>query len=112
MDYPALDQIESLVRGLGRMRDDLSAKLTELSDAKAKGVSDSGLVAVRVRATGAIDAVRVDPRAMRMASADLAEEFRQAATRAQAAAAAAAKERVRTLLEPLPDQREPADRGY
>jgi DNA-binding protein YbaB len=112
MEYPALDQIESLVKGLSRMRDDLSAKLVELSEAKAKGTSDSGLVAVRVRANGAIDAVRVDPRAMRMASADLAEEFRQAAVRAQEAASAAAKERVRTLLEPLPDQRESTGRGY
>lgn len=114
MDYPALDRLESLVTGLSRMSDDLSGRLAELGTQTSTGTSDSGLVTVEVKSTGAVAGVRIDPRAMRLASEDLAEEFRLATVRAQEAAAATAAQRVRMLLEPLPADNDPeADRrGY
>lgn len=112
MEYPALDRLGALAQGLQRMSGELSAKLAELSATTSTGASDSGLVTVEVHSTGAIAGVQLDPRAMRMFSEDLAEEFRQAATRAQEAASAAAKERVRTLLEPLPASEDPENRHH
>lgn len=100
MDHPALDRIESLVNGLTSMQEGLSSRLEEIAQAPAEGISDSGLVTVQARSDGRIVDVRLDPQAMRLYSEDLAAEFAQAATRAQDAAAATAKDQVRSLLTP------------
>ncbi len=102
MEYPALDRLEALVHGLEAMQGDLNDRLTDISTTISEGVGDSGLVIVRARADGTLTDVHLDPRAMRMPSQDLANEFLQAASRAQAAAAGTTKDAVRTLLEPLP----------
>ena len=81
---------------------ELTTKLADISGTTAEGGSDSGLVTVRAQSAGTIVGVEVDPRAMRIFSEDPAAEFQQAATRAQETVAAATKEEIRTLLEPLP----------
>jgi len=111
-EYPALDRMEALVRGLDAMSRDLGDKLGALAGRSAQGVSDSGLVLVQASADGAITDVRIDPRALRSGSQTLAEEFLQAAQRAQEQAAELSKETVRALLDPIPgaaDRRDPAD---
>ena len=98
MHPPALDQLESLVRGLTRMHDELSDRLTEIGQQTLDGLSDSGLVRVTARADGTITDVHVDHRALRLTTTELAEQFRQAATRAQENAATTSREHVRSML--------------
>ena len=103
MEYPALDRLEALAKGLDTMQSQLTSSLADIAEIVADGVGDSDLVLVQARTDGTIIDVRIDPRAMRMGSETLAEEFRQAANRAREAAAEQTKERVRTLLAPLPE---------
>jgi DNA-binding protein YbaB len=112
-EYPSLDRLEALVQGLDTMSRDLGDRLGALAGQSAEGISDSGLVLVVASVDGAITDVRIDPRAKRAGSQDLAAEFLQAATRAQERAAELSKEAVRALLDPIPgaaDRRDPADR--
>ncbi len=65
-----------------RIAQDLQRKTeafqSQLTDVAGHGTDDSGLVQVSVGLGGSLDDVQVDPRAMRFASQDLADAFRQA----------------------------------
>ncbi|GIJ49467.1 hypothetical protein Val02_63530 [Virgisporangium aliadipatigenens] len=101
-EYPALDRLEKLINGLHAMGGRLGERIGELAEQAAEGVSDSGFVIVRAKNDGTIVDVLLDPRAMRAASQTLAEEFLQAAQRAQEQAAESSRAAVRALLDPLP----------
>jgi DNA-binding protein YbaB len=101
-EYPALDRLGALINGLTDMGSRLSERIDRLAEQSAEGISDSGHVIVRARNDGGIIDVRLDPRAMRIPSQNLAEEFLQAAKRAQEQAARMSTEAVRTLLDPVP----------
>lgn len=82
MTFPGLDRIEALARNLDGWQRELAARMTELEQSSAEGVSDSGLVRVTAAADGRIVSSEIDARAMRFDSYTLAEEFTAAAGRA------------------------------
>ncbi|HEV7825989.1 MAG TPA: YbaB/EbfC family nucleoid-associated protein [Mycobacteriales bacterium] len=78
-----------LRHALDRVRVDLDTLRTRVGAVTGVGEALDGLVRVTCRAGGAIEDVRIDPRAMRRQSAELAAAFREAHTRATLAAAEA-----------------------
>jgi DNA-binding protein YbaB len=82
MDFPALERLERLAANLGEWQRRLAEQITEVTEEGVVGVGDTGLVEVRVDANGRLRDVNIDPRAMRLASADLAAEIKLAAERA------------------------------
>jgi DNA-binding protein YbaB len=71
--------IDETEKGQRRFRDAQS----EISTIKGAGESADGKVRVRVDAGARLIDVRLDPRVMKLSSADLAEEFTRAVQRAQ-----------------------------
>ncbi|MER7455569.1 YbaB/EbfC family nucleoid-associated protein [Micromonospora sp. NPDC126480] len=98
MAFPGLDRIEALARNLDGWQRELAARMSEIEETSAVGVSDSGLVRVTAAADGGILSSELDARAMRLDSYTLAEEFTTAARRAQEAAAAQVRELVGEVI--------------
>ncbi|MEU0152970.1 YbaB/EbfC family nucleoid-associated protein [Micromonospora fulviviridis] len=111
MTFPALDRIEALARNLDGWQRELGARMAELEQSSAEGVSDSGLVSVTAAADGKILSTEINARAMRFDSYTLAEEFTAAANRAQEAAARV-REIVGEVLGNTPAADRPSDDGY
>ncbi|WP_431944480.1 YbaB/EbfC family nucleoid-associated protein [Micromonospora marina] len=112
MTFPALDRIEALARNLDGWQRELGARMAELEQSSAEGVSDSGLVTVVAAADGRILSTDINARAMRFDSYTLAEEITSAANRAQEAAAARVREIVGEVMGNAPGAERPADDGY
>ncbi|MGW5666996.1 MULTISPECIES: YbaB/EbfC family nucleoid-associated protein [Micromonospora] len=112
--FPALDRIEALARNLDGWQRELGARMAELEQSSAEGVSDSGLVTVTAAADGKILSTEINARAMRFDSYTLAEEFTAAANRAQEAAAARVREIVGEVMgnAPAAERRTDDDYGY
>lgn len=112
--FPALDRIEALARNLDGWQRELGARMAELEQSSAEGVSDSGLVTVTAAADGKILSTEINARAMRLDSYTLAEEFTAAANRAQEAAAARVREIVGEVMgnAPAAERRTDDDYGY
>ncbi|MEE3919277.1 YbaB/EbfC family nucleoid-associated protein [Micromonospora sp. BRA006-A] len=91
---------------------ELGARMAELEQSSAEGVSDSGLVTVVAAADGKILSTDINARAMRFDSYTLAEEITSAANRAQEAAAARVREIVGEVMGNAPGAERPADDGY
>ncbi|GAA2713955.1 YbaB/EbfC family nucleoid-associated protein [Micromonospora olivasterospora] len=76
-----MDNSQELDRAL-RMSQELQRKAeafqSRLSEVTGQGSDDSGLVQVSVGLSGGLSDVYVDPRAMRLASQDLADAFKHA----------------------------------
>ncbi|MFI9530868.1 YbaB/EbfC family nucleoid-associated protein [Micromonospora rosaria] len=70
-----LDRALRISADLQRKAEDFQSRL---ADVTGQGGDDSGLVQLTVGLGGALTDVYVDPRAMRFASQDLADAFRQA----------------------------------
>jgi DNA-binding protein YbaB len=64
--------------------DPVSGLLTELAQVSAAGEAANGLVRVKVDGTGAITDLVIEPKAMRLASEDLADAVREAFGQARA----------------------------
>lgn len=114
MTFPALDRLEALARNLDGWQRELGARMAELEQSSAEGVSDSGLVTVTAAADGKILGTALNARAMRLDSYTLAEEFTAAANRAQEAAAARVREIVGEVMgnAPATERRTDDDHGY
>jgi DNA-binding protein YbaB len=96
--FPAMDRIEALARNVDGWQRQLGARMAELAESSAEGVSDSGLVTVTAAADGKILSAEVNTRAMRLDSPTLADEFTVAANRAQEAAAALVRDIVGEVM--------------
>jgi DNA-binding protein YbaB len=74
-DNQEFDRALRLSQDLQRKAEAFQSRIAEVT---GQGADDSGLVRVSLGVGGTLDDVQVDPRAMRMASQDLADAFRQA----------------------------------
>ncbi|MFG1704338.1 YbaB/EbfC family nucleoid-associated protein [Nonomuraea sp. M3C6] len=71
-----------------------------LEEIRGRGESAGGQVAVELTPTGSLAALRIDPRAMRLGSQDLAEAIVEAFGQAEEDVAAQSFDLARTLFEP------------
>ncbi|MFG3438917.1 YbaB/EbfC family nucleoid-associated protein [Nonomuraea sp. NPDC047897] len=94
---------------LDRLLEQFSGDITALqqlqqriADVRGHGVSEQGRVTAETSLTGALVGLTIDPRAMRLGSAELAEAVLRAAGRATADAERQAKELVGPFLAGTP----------
>lgn len=98
MTFPALDRIAALSQNLETWQRTIDGKLAELQETSAEGEGANGLIRVTAAPDGKILSTTLDPRALRLDSYTLAEEFTAAATMAQEAAAARVREMITDVV--------------
>ena len=98
MEFPALDRIERMVSNMDTWQREMAEKMAEVDETGVEGVSDSGLVTAASSSGGQILRLKIEPRAMRLPSEDLASQTLEAIRRAQQAAGDKVREMLRTMV--------------
>lgn len=98
MEFPALDRIAALSANLEKMQHQIDGKLTDLKEVTAEGTGADGLIRVVASPDGRIVSTFVNPRALRLDSQTLAEEFTAAANRAHDEVAAKVREAITGVI--------------
>ncbi|GAA5025480.1 YbaB/EbfC family nucleoid-associated protein [Actinopolymorpha pittospori] len=83
MTHFGIPEIDERLAGLMGMVDRMSELQSRMQEMTATATDADGRIEVAVDASGRVSALRIDPRAMRSASEDLAEAIKTAVSQAQ-----------------------------
>jgi DNA-binding protein YbaB len=93
-----LDPLREAAKTLAERQSHLNEVQERLRIVKGRAQSEDGRITVEVGPTGTVEALKLDPRAMRMASEELAETIVALAKQATNDAAAQTQEAMKPLL--------------